>query len=209
MTLPRLLLVADGFASGRTEMDAAAIRTRTLALVEAGVAFVMLRDHAADDATFAAAAEALASDLRAARPDVLLTVNTRVDVALGIGAGLHVGARGPFVSDSVASGAAFVGYSAHSATQVRRAALGGAAYATLSPVFETASHPETPPLGVGPVRLAAEASGIPVFALGGVTAPRARLVREAGAHGAAVLSGLLFGWNPQRTVSAFTEALGS
>ena len=34
-----------------------------------------------------------------------------------------------------------------------------------------------------------------------------RLVREAGAHGAAVLSGLLFGWSPARTVAAFTAAL--
>lgn len=208
MTLPRLLLIADGFASGRSEMDATAIRARTVALVGAGVAFVMLRDHAADDATFATAAEALAADLRAARPDVLLVVNTRLDVALGIGAGVHVGTRGPFVSDAVAASAAFVGTSAHSATQVRRAELAGATYATLSPVFETQSHPETPPLGVGTLRLAAEAAGIPIFGLGGITAPRARLVRDAGAHGAAVLSGLLFGWNAARTVAGYTEALG-
>ncbi len=205
--LPRLLLVADGFAAGRREMDAAAIRARTVALVEAGVAFVMLRDHVADAETFAAAAEALAADLRAARPDVRLVVNTRLDVALGIGAGVHVGVRGPFVSEAVAAGAGFVGYSAHSATQVRAAALAGADYATLSPVFETATHPETPPLGLGPLRLAARTAGIPIFGLGGITAPRARLVRDAGAHGAAVLSGLLFAWGPPRTVAAFTAAL--
>ncbi len=204
--LPRLLLIADGFASGRTEMDAAAIRRRTLDLVNAGVAFVLLRDHAADDPTFAAAAEMLATDLRAARPDVRLAVSARLDVALGIGAGVHVGWRGPTLADARA--APFFGVSAHSATQARRAAMAGAAYATLSPVFETATHPETPPLGLGPVRLAARAAGLPVFGLGGVTAPRAGLVRDAGAHGAAVLSGLLFAWDAPRTVRAYLDALG-
>ncbi|HEX9952081.1 MAG TPA: thiamine phosphate synthase [Rubricoccaceae bacterium] len=206
---PRLLLVADGFASGRSEMDAAAIAARTRALVEAGVVFVMLRDHAADAATFAAAAEALARDLRAANPDVCLVVNSRPEVALALGAGLHVGRRGPLVSEAVATGAAFVGYSAHSATQVRTAALAGAAYATLSPVFETASHPDTPPLGLGPLRLAASAAGIPVFALGGLTPPRAREARAAGAHGVVALSQLLFGWNAPRTVRAFLDALSA
>ena len=206
-SFPRLLLIADGFAAGRREMDAEAIRARTVALVEAGVAFVMFRDHAADDATFGAAAEALAADVHAARPDVRLVVNTRLDVALGIGAGVHVGSRGPFVSEAVASGAAFVGTSAHSATQVQRAELAGAAYATLSPIFESTSHPETPPLCVDPLRLAARSARIPVFGLGGISAPRARLVRDAGAHGVAVLSGLLFVWNTPRTVAAFLDAL--
>ena len=200
------MLIADGFAAGRPEMDAAAIRRRTCDLVEAGVAFVMLRDHAADAPAFGAAAETLAADLRAARPDVRLAVSARLDVALGIGAGVHVGWRGPTLDDARA--APFFGVAAHSATQARRAATAGAAYATLSPVFETATHPETPPLGLGPVRLAARAAGLPVFALGGVTAPRARLVRDAGAHGAAVLSGLLFAWDAPRTVRAFLDALG-
>ena len=208
-TFPRLLLLADGFAAGRPEMDAPAIARRTLALVEAGVAFVMLRDHAADAARFAAAAETLARDLRAANPDVRLVVNSHAETALALGAGLHVGRRGPLVSEAVAAmaGAAFVGYSAHSATQVRTAALAGAAYATLSPVFETASHPDTPPVGLGPLRLAAGAAGIPVFALGGLTPPRAREARAAGAHGVAVLSQLLFGWNAPRTVRAFLDAV--
>ncbi|HEX8299767.1 MAG TPA: thiamine phosphate synthase [Rubricoccaceae bacterium] len=207
-SLPRLLLVADGFASGRKEMDAPAIAARSRALVEAGVPFVMLRDHAASDASFAAAADALARDLRAANPGVRLVINSRPDIALALGAGLHVGRHGPLVSEAVALGTAFVGYSAHSATQVRTAALAGAAYATLSPVFETASHPDTPPLGLGPLRLASGAAGIPVFALGGLTPPRAREARAAGAHGVAVLSQLLFGWNAPRTARAFLDALG-
>lgn len=203
---PRLLLVADGFAAGRPEMDAAGVQRRTRDLVEAGVGFVLLRDHAADAPAFAAAADALARDLRTARPDVRLAVSGHLDVALGIGAGVHVGRRGPALE--AARAAAFVGVSAHSATQARRAATAGAAYATLSPVFETATHPETPPLGLGPVRLAARAAGLPVFALGGVTAPRAGRAREAGAHGVAVLSGLLFAWDAPRTVRAYLDALG-
>ena len=210
--VPRLLLLADGFASGRTEMEAADVCRRTVALVEAGVAFVMLRDHAADEgaaggAGFSAAAEALARDLRAANPDVRLCVNTRLDVALGLGAGVHVGRRGPTVAAAVAAGAASVGFSAHSATQARAAANAGAAYATFSPVFATRTHPEAVPAGLDPLGLAARRSGIPVLALGGITPPRARLARMAGAHGVAVLSALLFAWDAGKTARAFLDAV--
>ena len=207
--MPRLLLVADAFAAGRAEMDAPGIRRRAIALVEAGVPAVMLRDHTADDAAFALAAESLARDLRAANPGVQLVVNTRVDVALSLGASVHLGTRGPSVRDALAAGAACVGFSAHSATQARVAAKNGAAYVTLSPVCATATHSEALPLGLGPLALAARTAGVPVLALGGMTPDRARAARAAGAHGAAVLAALLFAWHPDRAARAFLDAVGS
>ena len=206
-TVPRLVLVADAFAAGRAEMAAADVRRRAVEIAEAGVPGVMLRDHAAPPDAFAACAEALARDLRRANPDVWLAVSTRLDVARALGAGVHVGRRGPAVAEAVAAGAAWVGFSAHSATQARAAATAGAAYVTFSPVFATRTHPGAAPSGVDPLGLAARTAGVPVLALGGMTPPRARLARMVGAHGAAVLSGLLFAFDAAKTARAFLDAV--
>ena len=208
--VPRLLLIADGFASGRPELDAEAIRQRTVALVAAGVPWVGLRDHAAEPDAFARAADELADEVRAVRPDVVLTVHGRLDVAEQIGAGFHVGRRGATLEQALAAGLAGpVGISAHSATAVARAGRAGADYATLSPVFETRTHPDAVPTGIDPLRLAAERGGLPVLALGGMTPPRARIARLVGAYGAAAISSLLFAWDEARTVRQFLEALGT
>ena len=206
--VPRLLLMADGIATGRAELDAGTIRQRTVALVRAGVPWVSLRDTEADEAAFLAAAEPLAAALREAAPGVLLSVHARLGAAERLGAGLHVGRRGATLEEAVAAGLAGpVGVSAHSASGALRARKGGAAYATFSPVFETRTHPDAVPTGIDPLRLAAERSGLPVLALGGMTPPRARIARLVGAHGAAVISALLFAWDESRTVRQFLDAL--
>ena len=207
--MPRLLLIADGFAAGRPELDAEAIRDRALACVEAGVPWVSLRDHAAPPDVFAEAAEAFAAELTRARPGTALSVHGRLDVARALGAGLHVGQRGANVEDAVAAGlGGAVGVSCHSATAAVRAARAGADYVTVSPVWRTRTHPDAEPAGIDVLRLAAERSGVPVLALGGITPPRARIGRIVGAHGAAAISGLLFSWDAEATVQAFLAALG-
>ena len=206
--LPRLMLVADGFATGRPELDAETIRRRTVDLVEAGVPWVSLRDHDAPDDLFRTHAEAVANALRQANSAVLLSVHARLDVARDLGTGLHVGQRGAAVEAAVAAGLAGpVGVSAHSATAAVRAAKAGAGYATVSPIFATRTHPEARPAGIDMLRLASERAGIPVLGLGGMTPPRARITRIVGAHGVAVLSALLFAWDLPRTVRQFLDAL--
>lgn len=206
--IPRLLLIADGFATGRAELDAETVRQRAGALVAAGVPWVALRDHAADDATFADAAAALVEALRAENPEVLLSVHGRLAVAERLGAGLHAGRRGATVAEAAAAELAGpVGFSAHSASQALRAAKEGADYVTFSPVFATRSHPEAVPTGLDPLRLAAERAGVPVLALGGIQPPHARLARSVGAHGVAAISALLFAWDEAKTVRHFLEAV--
>ncbi|WP_420454020.1 thiamine phosphate synthase [Rubrivirga sp.] len=202
------MLIADGFASGRVELAADEVRQRAVAAVVAGVPWVSLRDPDADDAAFAAGARELAAALRDVRPDVVLSVHGRIEVARGIGAGLHVGRRGATLAEAVGAGLPGpVGVSAHSATAAAHAARGGADYVTVSPVFATRTHPDAVPTGVDPLRLAAERSGLPVLALGGMTPPRARIARLVGAHGAAAVSALLFAWDADRTVRQFLEAV--
>ena len=206
--VPSLLLIADGFATGRVELDAETIRQRTLALVAAGVPWVSLRDHAATPDAFRAAAVPLVDALRQQNPDVELSVHGRLDVARELGAGLHVGRRGEGLDEAVHAGLVGpVGVSAHSATGAAHAARAGADYATFSPVFATRTHPDAVPTGVDPLRLAAERSGLPILALGGLTPPRARIARLVGAHGVAAISSLLFAWDEAKTVAQFLQAL--
>ncbi len=77
---------------------------------------------------------------------------------------------------------------AHSAPALRRARRLGADWALLSPVFATASHPGAPSLGPRRFAALARGAGLPVLALGGVTAANAGRLR--GAAGVAAVSGL-------------------
>lgn len=213
--LPRLLLIADGFATGRGAGPLAqtpqTVRTRTAEAVAAGVRWVMLRDHSADEPTFARAAGRLTERLRDARPGVRLTVNTHAEVARRLRADLHVGARGPSVAEAVRLGSAMgavVGVSAHSVQEVTEAVQVGADYATVSPVYRTATHPDAVPAGPGLIREAASAApGLTLLALGGVTPSRVAECLDAGAHGVAVLSGILDAHRLARAVEQYLVSL--
>ena len=202
----RLLLIADGFATGRPELPADVIHARTLALVKAGIRWVLLRDHAAGPAAFAEAAIELVTTLRNHQPEVALSVSGHADVARQLEAGIHVGERGPGLAD--VTDLSLVGFSAHSATQALVAQRAGADYVTFAPVFHTQTHPDAAPAGLSALRRCVNAVEIPVLALGGMTAPRARLAGAVGASGAAAISTLLFAYDPSVTVPRFLRAVG-
>ena len=79
---------------------------------------------------------------------------------------------------------------AHSPAAVRRALASGADAAVVSAVFPSRSPSAGPPLG--PVRMAAiaRATGLPVYALGGVNNKTARRLKDAGLVGLAAVEGL-------------------
>ncbi len=63
---------------------------------------------------------------------------------------------------------------AHDGAELGAAAAAGADGVFLSPVFGTRSHPEAQPLGIHGFHVLAQQSPVPVIALGGMTAKRAR-----------------------------------
>lgn len=138
-----------------------------------------------------------------------LLVNDRLDVALAAGAdGAHLPAAGVPVADArrLLGPAALVGVSCHSSADVARALAGGASYATFSPVYDTPSkRAYGPPLGIPALREAARL-GLPLVALGGVTAARAPEVRAAGAAGVAAIRAWLGGGDPAAAVRALLPA---
>ena len=111
---------------------------------------------------------------------------------------LHLPAGGDIASARRRLGEnARIGISCHDGTALRRAAEEGADYATLSPLFETASKPGYPPLDrEGAAAWLADAP-LPVLALGGIEgAEEAKACRRMGAAGLAVMGSIMRAEDP-------------
>ena len=80
--------------------------------------------------------------------------------------------------------------SAHSPKALFKAAEASAAFALLSPVFPTQSHPNTKVIGIHRFASWVACSPIPVFALGGIAKKNATRVLYTGAVGWAAIEGL-------------------
>ncbi|HKH47876.1 MAG TPA: thiamine phosphate synthase [Thermoanaerobaculia bacterium] len=150
----------------------------------AGVDAVQIREKDLDDCALWEIARAA----RAMLPSTTrLLVNGRADIAFAAGAdGVHL------PSDGVPPGALrrrfgpglLLGVSTHTVDEVERARDAGADYATFGPVWETPGKGTA--TGTGALARAA-ASGLPVFALGGVTIDRFGEAAAAGAAGVAAI----------------------
>lgn len=121
-----------------------------------------------------------------------LVINDRLDVALAVGAhGVHL--RGDSMSArrvrDLAPPAFLVGRSVHSPAEARGVASeGGVDYLIVGTVFESASKPEAPVLGIAEfARAVREAANVPVLAIGGITLRTVREVAAAGAAGVAAV----------------------
>lgn len=121
-------------------------------------------------------------------------------------AGVHLAEADAMPPSRAAAGAA-VGRSCHDAAGLRRAAREGCAYATVSPVFASASKPGYgPPLGPDGLRTLVESAPLPVYALGGVDAATAPVCREAGVAGLAVMGAVMGAADPAAAVAALLAA---
>lgn len=176
------------------------------ALLDGGVRWVWFRDRDLDPEARRALGAGLAGRIRAA--GAFLTVGGDVALARALNAdGVHLG--GGTRPDMVASAraalgpGALIGVSAHAPVEVEAAALAGADYVTLSPIYPTASKPGYGP-ALGPDGIAAACrAGLPVVALGGITPDRIPECRDAGAAGIAVMGGLMRAPDPPAAARSF------
>lgn len=175
---PPLLLITD-----RTQA-AGGLLAAVTACVAAGCRWVSLREK---DLSIPEQA-ALLRSLRPLLAEVGGTLTVHGDSAL---ASLCDGVHLPDGADIVALRAALgpdilIGASCHDRAGVMAAAGAGADYATLSPIFLTASKP-----GYGPALGPSVLSGLPLptLALGGVDADNLAACIAAGAAGVAVMGG--------------------
>jgi thiamine-phosphate pyrophosphorylase len=136
-----------------------------------------------------------------------LFVNDRLDVALAIGAGAHLGTSSVSVVDARALlGDAIVSVAAHSLADVDDAAANGASFALVSPIFSTPG--KGPPRGVGFIAEArARAPRLRLYALGGVESDNAASCADAGADGVAVIRAVWQARDPALAAKTLVEAV--
>jgi len=138
-------------------------------------------------------------------------INDRVDIALAVGAdGAHVG------PEDLAIGAArrllgdgpVLGASARTAADARKAVAAGASYLGVGPCYPTATKDGLPnPIGAEGLAAVAAAVGLPVLAIGGVTARRIPELLEAGAYGIAVVGAIATASDPAEAARALLANL--
>lgn len=184
--LPCLALVTDRRLCRTLSLEEAVAQA-----VNGGANLVQLREKDLPAGELLALAEKLHS---VTRDRTLFLVNDHLDVALACGAdGVHLPERGlPVAAVRRVGGDGFiVGRSVHSVAEAQRAEAEGADYVQVGPIFATRSHPEASPAGVGLLSAVAKAVGIPILAVGGITADNVGQAIRAGASGAAVISAIL------------------
>lgn len=182
----RLYLIADS-AGARWPLREAAAQA-----VAAGVRLVQLREKQLADAEFLE----LARELRrlTAACDARLLINSRLHVAQAIEAdGVHLpGAASIAEARRLLGPQALIGYSAHTADELRRAEAEGADFVTLSPVFPPLSKTGyTAALGLERFSELARSTALPVYALGGIEPENAGACLAAGAFGVAVTGAIM------------------
>ncbi|HEY2030892.1 MAG TPA: thiamine phosphate synthase [Myxococcales bacterium] len=140
----------------------------------------------------------------------LLIVNDRPDVArLAEADGVHLGQDDLPVAEArkLVGDRALIGLSTHSDAEI--AGAQGADYIGFGPVFSTRSKPGAPlppPHGIEGLARAVRLSGVPVVAIGGLTAANAAQVAAAGARCAAAIAELCAADDPAEAVRAMQSA---
>ncbi len=199
--LLRLYVITDrGLARGRSEKDvvlqaidggatAIQLRGKEMSGLEMYRTAVMLRDITADH-------------------DIMFVVNDRLDVALAVEAdGVHLGqediparAAAEMIARCGAGarrrgawrGRMALGISAADPGEAKAAEADGADYIGAGPVWATATKPDAgAPAGAGMIEAICSSVGIPVVAIGGISAENAGLLAGTGVAGVAVISAVV------------------
>jgi thiamine-phosphate pyrophosphorylase len=189
--LPRLHAVTDERIARLPDLV-----IRAQAIGSAGPVAVHARGHALSGREHLELARLLAQ----AAPERLF-VNDRLDVALAAGAaGVQLSPGGLTPRDARRLSVQWwIGVSVHTLEEAASARDAGADYLLVGPVFATPTHPEASPLGIGGFARFV-ALGVPVVAIGGVTAANLRDLMSAGAHGVAAIRALWDAPDPARAV---------
>jgi thiamine-phosphate pyrophosphorylase len=198
--LPRLHAITDERIARRPDLDVVA---QQLASGGGGDLALHARGRALSGLEHFELANRLAT-----YPPTHLFVNDRVDVALATRArGVQLGWGSLDPADARRLDPTWwIGMSVHDLREAAAAQAGGADYLLVGPVFPTATHPDWEPLGPGRLREIA-ALGLPVIAIGGVTAARLPDLKDTGLHGVAAIRALWDAGDPADAARRMLEEL--
>ena len=139
-----------------------------------------------------------------------MLVNDRVDLALALDlSGAHLGQRSlpPRVGREILGPRRILGLSVHGAKEALEGPTGVVDFLLVGSVFPSRSHPAGLPGGVGLIQEVRKTGSAPPVAIGGITPERVEQVRQAGAHGVAVLGGIWDAGDPKAAVEVYLEEL--
>ena len=143
----------------------------------------------------------------------LLVVDDRVDVAAAIGApAVHLGRDDlpATVARRLLGPDALIGGTANSLEEALRVAATPVDYLGVGPVFGTASKANpAPTMGLDLLGRIVESCDQPIIAIGGIVPERVADVLATGAHGVAVLSGVVAQLDPTAAAREYREAIDS
>jgi len=201
--LGRLHVLTDA-RGGRPALDAVA------AAVAAGAPVVQVRAKGCTDRELYEFARAVVE--LCAPAGTMCLVNDRVDVALAVGAhGTHLGAGDlPLAAARrIAGPGHLLGGTAREPELARQLVAEGADYLGVGPAYPTQTKTGLPDaLGPAGVRAVADAVGVPVIAIGGVTAARVAELLAAGATGVAVVGAVSGAADPGAATRELLRELG-
>lgn len=201
----RIVLITDPAATGGV-VAATRAALRGAASHPPGTVAVQLRMKDAHAAELLDVARGLRE--ACARVGAALLVHGDLDLAREVGAdGVHLPEAGlaPVEARRRLGEGMLLGCSRHDRAGLERAQRDGADYATLAPIGSVPGKGEA--LGVAGLARGCAGLSIPVFALGGVDATNAAEMRDAGAHGVAIIRAVYAAIDPAAALAGLLRAL--
>ena len=184
--LPEVYPLTDTHVSGLSHAQ------QVERFADRGATLVQLREKRMTALQFYEAAKTALEVAR--RRGVELIINDRVDIALALGLGVHLGQDDlpPEAARRLLGNDAIVGYSTHTVEQAVVAARLPIDYLAIGPIFATATKENpSPVVGLDGLRAVRTAIGnLPLVAIGGITPASASEALADGADSVAMISGM-------------------
>jgi len=171
--------------------DTESLLARTRLCLEGGASIVQYRAKSLAPSAALEQARRIAQECRGA--GALFIVNDSPDLALAAGAdGVHLGREDADLREArIRMPRGVIGVSCYAdPDRARAAAAAGADYVAVGSVFPSSTKPQAVRAPLDAIARAKAASGLPVAAIGGITASNAVRVVDAGADMLAVISAL-------------------
>lgn len=180
----------------------------TAAAIEGGASMVQLREKSLGSAQFLQRAQQL-REITAER-GALLIINDRIEIArLCRADGVHLGQQdiAPHQAREILGPDAIIGLSTHNPQQASAAALAGADYIGVGPIFETQTKRHRLAVGTGYIGEAHQQCELPGYAIGHVDEETIDEVITAGATRIAVCSGIIARPDPRGAAQFLQQKL--
>jgi thiamine-phosphate pyrophosphorylase len=159
------------------------------AILEAGARILQFRHKGFFSRDTFEDAQRVAGLCRAAQ--ALLVMNDRADIAMLLGAAVHLGQDDLAPADARKMTNAIIGFSTHNEQQLRAGDREPVDYLAIGPIFPTASKQNPDPtLSLDQLRSLRTLTRKPLVAIGGITRVTAGEILEAGADSIAVIGDL-------------------